>query len=538
MSNANLGPNIDSSLVPRSKNLSLFSKCFLAIIFGMGLTISFAPSEAWWFAPVCLTGFLLLQANLRSFDCFKVGCCFGLGWFGTAFWWMFPGLNNYSSAGLVFSFFLTLLLIGYMALYPACFSVTACYLGCNKKNRSKSEWLKWMVVASLWTVSEWLRGQLFGGLPWLTVGYSQASGPFAGFAPLIGVYGLSFFVFLIAIIFGDWLERLTSMRAFHFLLLRFPVTLIVIVTSGYSLQAIEWTEYTGRDLKVSLLQGNLPQHDKFTGRGLQKSLSRYADLALVGSSDLIVLPETAFPIVWTALPEIVKQEWQDISQSRNAAIVIGTVMNASDENGVRGLSNSAIAMFPIEEEYKINYRYDKEHLIPFGETIPFTMGWLNRRLNMDFSWFTPGRRNQPPLILPHAKVALGICFESLFDTVFVDKARQSEVLLNISNFAWFINTYAPAQHLQVAQLRAIETGRWFLQVANTGATGLIDQHGHIQDALPQNIAGVLEGNVKLYTGSTPFMMTKNVPLLFFCFFAIVCGFYRHFFVHKGRFRAS
>jgi apolipoprotein N-acyltransferase len=525
---------INLSQMLRSQNLSLFSKCFLATIFGVGLTISFAPSEAWWFAIGCLSGFFLLLSNLQPWDCFKVGCCFGLGWFGAGFWWMFPGLNNYSSAGVVISFFLSLLLIGYMALYPACVGATIAYLGLNKKNRNQSQWTQWVVIASLWAISEWIRGQLFGGLPWLTTGYSQTNGPFAGFAPLAGVYGLSFLTVLIAFAFGEWLELLISIRSFSFVLIRLPVILIVIATSGHLLQTIEWTEFTGRELNVALLQGNLPQHDKFSRRGLQKSLFTYSDLAIAGSADLIVLPETAFPIVWTALPAIVKQDWRDIALSNNAAIVIGTVMNTLDENsGAKGVSNSVIAILPGDEKESANYRYDKVHLIPFGETIPFKTEWLNRRLNMDFSWFVPGSENQLPLILPKAKIAMGICFESLFDTVFVDKARQSEVLLNVSNFAWFVNTYAPAQHLQVAQLRAIETGRWFLQVANTGITGLIDQHGHIQDALPQNVTGMLQGKVKLYTGNTPFMLMKNAPLLFFCFSAIVCGFYRRFYVRTS-----
>lgn len=502
------------------------------------MTLSFAPAEAWWFTPCCMAGLFLLLAGSPPCACLMTGFIFGCGWFAAGFWWLAPGLAIFSDGGPVLSFALTVALVGYLALFPACAAAAVGYLRLATGSAGQSRWPQRCAMAALWTLAEWFRGICFGGLPWLSAGYAQGAGPLAGFAPLIGVYGLTFLVALLAAYLSDWLAQLTSVAAWRSLL-RLPAAAALLGMSGHWLQALDWTDDTGRVLTVRLLQGNLPQHDKFSIGGFRRALATYGTLASTSSANLTVLPETALPVEWFSMPEAVAPAWRRIALERNTAMVIGAVVARAGRDGEpMGVTNSAVGILPLEGKEGFNYRYDKAHLVPFGETMPAGAEWLGKRLNMDFGSFVPGAAQQPVLVLPQAKVAISICFEDMFDTVVADKARSAEVILNVSNFAWFTGTYAPAQHLQVAQLRALETGRWFIQASNTGMTALIDQHGQVRDMLPEDVTGVLDGTVKLFEGNTPFMLAGNIPLLLACLLAIAWSAHRRRHISRMIPRAS
>lgn len=490
---------------------SMLLKSLLALVFGMALTMSFAPTGAWWFAPYCLAGlFLLLDTGGRA--AFGIGACFGLGWFGAGFWWILPALTNFSDAGLVFSFQLTGALMIYMSMFPACAAVLIARCRRTAQPHLTGRLCTSTLIALAFAVSEWARGNLFGGFPMLATGYAHTQGALAGFSPLIGVYGLCFLNAWIAawIATASWQHRVDQVAR---LWGETVIAIALVVGSGILLQQIDWSSKTGRTLAISLLQGNLDQADKFFNAGFARAVRTYLQMAASSRGRLTVLPETALPLEWSSMPPEVALAFQKIADARDTTIVIGTVKYDANGGSTRDrLMNSAIALFPAKAQ-GVNYRYDKHHLVPFAESLPLGTAWIGKRLGLGMNGLTPGRTDQAALRIDDARVGITICFEDLFDTAVANKARDAEVMLNLTNFAWFSGSYAPVQHLQVAQMRALETARWFVQVSNTGMTAVIDEKGIVRQQLPPDQPGILDGRVQLLAGRTPFMVFGNWPLL-------------------------
>ncbi len=491
---------------------ALLLKSGLGLVFGVALTMAFAPAEAWWFAPYCVTGLMLLSGRGRS--AFVIGGCFGLGWFGAGFWWVLPALDSFSDAGMLFSFQLTAALVLYLSLFPACAAVLLAR--CRQAAKPGLRGRLWAAtrMALVFSMAEWARGTLFGGFPMLSTGYVHTSGPLAGFAPIVGVVGLDFVNAWIAALLACacWQPRADQGLR---LWLETAVPILLVVASGALLRQVEWSADTGRTLAVSLLQGNLPQSEKFSDAGFARAVNTYGKMAASAQGQLTVLPETALPLEWSLMPPAVGLAFQNIADKTGSTIVIGSVVYSAGSAGGQGkLMNSAIALHPRRAGTNATpYRYDKQHLVPFAESLPPGSGWIGERLGMGANGLTPGRSGQPPLMVDGVRVALTICFEDLFETALARQAIEADVILNLSNFAWFAGSYAPMQHLQVAQMRALENARWFIQVSNTGVTALIDAHGRVQARLPENERGMLAGRVRLLAGKTPFMVLGNWPLL-------------------------
>lgn len=514
-----MSASLPSSLVvaKRSPELAraaaVLLKSGLGLVFGMALTMAFAPAEAWWFAPYCVAGLMLLVSG-RGRSAFVIGGCFGLGWFGTGFWWIFPALDSFSDAGMLFSFQLTVALVLYLSLFPACAAVLLAR--CRQAAKPGLRGRLWSAtsMALVFAMAEWARGTLFGGFPMLSTGYVHTSGPLAGFAPIVGVVGLSFANAWIAALLACacWQGRADqSLR----LWIETGVPVLLVVVSGALCRQIDWSTDTGRTLAVSLLQGNLAQLEKFSDAGFVHAVNIYGEMAASSQGQLTVLPETALPLEWSMMPPSVGLAFQHIADTTGSTIVIGSVVRSADGIGAQDrLMNSAIALRPRSAGTNARpYRYDKQHLVPFAESLPRGSGWIGERLGMVGSGLTPGRSGQPPLIIDGARVAVTICFEDLFEMALSRQASDADVILNLTNFAWFAGSYAPVQHLQVARMRALENARWFMQVSNTGVTALIDAHGRVQARLPENEPGMLTGRVRLLTGKTPFMVLGNWPLL-------------------------
>jgi apolipoprotein N-acyltransferase len=491
----------------------LLLKCSLGLVFGVALTMAFAPAEAWWFAPYCVAGLMLLVSG-RGRSAFAIGGCFGLGWFGAGFWWILPALDSFSDAGMLFSFQLTAALVVYLSLFPACAAVLLARCRQAARPGLRGRWWTATRMALVFAMAEWARGTLFGGFPMLSTGYVHTSGPLAGFAPIVGVAGLGFV--------NAWIAALLACacwqaRADQGLRLWFEtgISILLVVAGGALLRQVDWSTDTGRTLAVSLLQGNLAQSEKYTDAGFVRAVNLYGNMAASARGQLTLLPETALPLEWSMMPPAVALAFQDIADKTGSTIVIGSVVHDADSAGAHGrLMNSAIALRPRRAGADATpYRYDKQHLVPFAESLPAGSGWIGERLGMAANGLTPGRPKQPPLTVAGARIALTICFEDLFETAIARQAGDADVILNLTNFAWFAGSYAPVQHLQVAQMRALENARWFIQVSNTGVTALIDAHGHVQARLPENEPGVLAGRVRLLAGKTPFMVLGNWPLL-------------------------
>jgi apolipoprotein N-acyltransferase len=497
----------------------------LATVFGISLTLSFAPSHAWWFTPYCLASLLILLIGSRPSYAAALGLCFGLGWFGAGLWWVFTGLYAYSDAGLLASAALTFALLLYLSIFPALAAMLISILQRVQTASWHQNAFAALAVAAAWTLCEWLRGTLFGGLPWLATGYAHSNGPLAGFAPLIGVYGLCFLNASAAALLQQCLSALNMPMQQRVKQLAAPAAMLVcLLGCGQLLLQVGWTEDTGRKMTVRLIQGNQPQQEKFSIGGLENAVTTYVSFAAASPAHLTVLPETAFPMTWNSMPENVRQTFQTIADERATAILIGTAL-APDQSSrtKRPDTNSAIVLSPHAQAEKTSYRYDKEHLLPFGEYLPAGAQWLGPILNLHFSALGAGGSNQKILTLPQGKLALSICYEDLFDVALARKTNDAEAQLNISNFAWFAHSFAPEQHLQVAQMRALEAGRWFMQVSNTGMTAVIDNHGAIQDILPKNRTDALDAEIVLRDGVTPFMRYGNTPILLLSLCAVLIG---------------
>lgn len=500
-------------------------KCLLALVFGAAMTVSFAPSGAWWFTPLCMAGLFMLIDGCRARVAFMTGLCFGAGWFGAGCWWMGTGLVRYTEAGPALAWVLTGGLVLYLSLFPAVAAALACRL--RQHDAPDSALRASLLLAVIFTLSEWMRAVLFSGMPMLAPGYAHAAGPLAALAPIVGVLGLTFVNALLAALLAAAMPELGSAagrRRWRML----PLGLAALAAVSVGLERVEWTRPTGQTLTVSLLQGNLPQHEKFSIEGGKHAVETYLRMARASRDGLTVLPEMAFPFEWHAAPPGLLQTWRQLARDNNLALIIGTVADApAPAAGASGDSrgdatNSALALLPgAVGDY--DYRYDKVRLVPLGEQLPEGAGWLAGRVQAKFSSMRPGLAGQAPLKLPQGRVALGICYESMFDTSTAAKARAANLLVNISNFTWFDGSYGSAQHLQAGQMRARESGRWFVQAANSGMTAIVDHKGAVQDALPPEVSGILEGTVVMYEGETPFMVAGNAPLLGACLLTLTLG---------------
>lgn len=500
-------------------------KLLLALVFGTVLTITFAPSYAWWLTPFCMAGLFLLLPGQGPLRAGLLGLAFGVTWLGSGLWWLGAGLAKFSDAGQPLATLLAAALALYMALFPAAALAALAALAARRPQHLVQGALLWSVSASLWTLGEWARANLFGGFPWLLTGTAHAVGPLGAFAPVAGVMGVSWLNAFIAAMLADCLLRWRA--GWQGRLYRMAAASGAIALALVALPYQQWTTRTGPTLAVRLMQGNVPQYEKTTAAGLADAARKYTMLAQGGAAELVVFPETAFPLAWDAIPAPVLQRWKQIADTGQRTLLIGTFGAAG---GKRIGTNSAVALLPGSVAAGYDYRYDKVHLVPFGERTWTWTEWLTDRIYVNFGALIPGAPGQAPLVLPKARVAVGICFESLFDTATAAKARDAELLVNMTNFGWFDGSYAAAQHLQASQMRARETGRWLVQVSNSGVSALVRPDGALQAELPPEVMAVLDGEVGLYRGDTPFMIFGNTPLLIACIVLLLVAVY----VSSGR----
>jgi apolipoprotein N-acyltransferase len=362
-------------------------------------------------------------------------------------------------------------------------------------------------------LSEWLRGWVFTGFPWIVSGYAHTASPLAGFAPVIGVYGLGWLAALIA---GS-LVLLQSNR--HSLAL-----MAVIVISGMVLKTVNWTAPSGDPISVRLLQGNVPQEMKFAPGQISATLAMYHDMIHAAPADLIATPETALPLLAHRLPPDYLGRLSAFTQQSNSHIALGIAVS----DGPRRYANSVIGFSPKPAAAANPYRYDKHHLVPFGEFIPPGARWFVDMMHIPLGDFTRGAAVQAPFPVKDQWVMPNICYEDLFGeeiakqlgASFRSGGPQATLLLNVSNIAWFGDSIALPQHLQISQMRALETGRPMLRATNTGATAIIDSKGAVAAQLPPFTRGTLSSAVQGYSGWTPYILYRNTLAITLAFLAL------------------
>ncbi len=464
---------------------------FSALFCGLLLPFAFAPYDQSWLLYPLLTGLFLMLVEQTPAQAFKRAFWFGLGWFAHGVHWIYYSLHYHGGAPALMASVMVLLLAAYLALFPA--TVLAAGRRWFKLSASKQLVL---LFPLLWVLAEWLRGTVLTGFPWLQLGYSQIDTPLAGYVPLLGGLGLTY---LVALSCG-----LLAVLVYKRRLVQSLAVLASIWLLGYGLMPIDWTEKTGEPVRVSLIQGNIAQSDKWQRHMRQPTLDMYRELTRQHwDSDVIIWPETAVPdYQFRVRPYLAELKRE--ANGHDVDVLLGLFIR--DQNK-RRYYNSVI-----------NLRdgvYKKRHLVPLGEYYPFRslLTFFSRWIKIPMSDVDSGPERQPLVEMAGQTVGISICFEDVFDRDVRKDLPEARLLINVSNDAWFEDSPEAWQHHQIARMRALETGRYMLRATNTGVSSVIDASGQVQAIAPQFERYVLSAEVQPLMGRTPYVMWGNYLLI-------------------------
>ena len=452
-----------------------------------------------------------------------LGFSFGLGLFVAGIGWIYVALHDYGDMPMLLALPATLLFAAFIALFPALAGYAqarlpaltgAVFRSPEQERNSRTEAAYSLpaqvslcvLMPAVWVLVEWLRGTIFTGFPWLALGYAHSDSPLAGYAPLFGVYGVS----LVAAVSAGLLAMLVSPRPSGERArergVAVLVALLVLWLGGAALRSVAWTQPHGEPFSVALIQGNIAQDLKFNEDALVGTLETYRRLTLQNPARLTILPETALPLLRHQVPQNLVGQLRDHARNNGGDILIGAFerSNGSYYNGVFTLG--------IADEQ----RYRKQHLVVFGEFIPLRplLGWfINNVLDIPMGDLARGAKRQAPLDVAGQRVAANICYEDVFGEEIIRALPEATLLVNVTNDAWYGHSHAAAQHNQIAQLRALETGRMMLRATNTGVTSIIGADGRVLQQLPQHEEAVLQGTAQGYDGITPYVRWGNAAVL-------------------------
>ena len=488
----------------------------LPLAAGLGAlhALSFAPWNLPWLQVLALAALFALA--LRASTARAAAWCgfaFGMGWFGLGVSWVFISMHTYGEMPAILAAAATAAFCAYLALYPALALGAGHRLGRQMPARAL------VALPAAWAASEWLRGVVLTGFPWLASGYAHSDGPLAGYAPLAGVYAIALVAALVAGALALWsVARAAPRRA----LIAGSTAALVVAAAGQALRSVVWTQPSGAPISVRLVQGNVPQNLKFTDGGLQRAVDAHARLLSGPRVDLAVLPESVFPVTLNHLPDAVTQQLLDYTRTQRSALIFGVFI----EQPAGSYYNSAVGLSP--ENMPPLQRYSKRHLVPFGEFIPWGFRWFVDLMNMPIGDQQRGAPYQGPMDLGGQRIAVNICYEDLFGAEIISAwsvpERAPTLLLNISNLAWFDDSIALDQHLQISRMRAIETGRPMLRATNTGATAVIDARGNVVARLPYLTEAALDAEVRGHEGRTPYVRWGDAPALLMIALALAVAF--------------
>lgn len=479
---------------------------WLAFPMGVALAAAFAPFGAAPLAVLCPAFLFLLWEGAAPRAAAWRGFLFTGGTFLAGTYWLYNSIHLVGQAPLWIALLLMLGLVAIMGSYTALLGYAVA------RWRAPGGPLRWLVLLPAgWVVVEWFRGWFLSGFPWLALGYSQLDTPLRGFAPLSGVYGTSLAAALLA---GAVVTLLLGRRAAR--LAALGLALGVVVT-GALLTRVEWTAPRGTQVSVALVQGAVPQSMKWEAGQRERTLELYAGLTAPHlGSDIIVWPEAALPALERDIRPFL-DGLRAAARGRGSDVILGQ-LRRDPQTGA--YYNAMLALGDSEQWY------DKRRLVPFGEFFPVpsqVREWL-RLMNLPYSDFEAGAHDQPPLAAAGETLAPTICYEDAYASEQLRLVRNSTLLVNVTNDAWFGDSTAPHQHLDISRMRALETGRPMLRATNDGVTALIAHDGTLSATLPQFRAGVLTGTVQPRVGQTPYVRFGNGPVLAIAFAALALGF--------------
>ncbi|MFO1392886.1 MAG: apolipoprotein N-acyltransferase [Steroidobacteraceae bacterium] len=473
---------------------------------GALLALAFAPTSTWPLAFVCPAVLMLLWQGAAPRSAAWRGFLFTGGTFLAGTYWLYHSIHLIGKAPIWLALFLMLGMSAIMGSYTALLGYAAARWGSERGP------LRWLVLLPAgWVLVEWLRGWFLSGFPWLALAYTQLDTVLAAYAPVGGAYAVSLATVVLA---GALVTFLLGKRADR---MWAAATVIVVCVGGGVLSRIEWTQPRGTSVTVALVQGAVPQSMKWVPGELERTMDLYVGLTrpYLGA-DIIVWPESAIPALESNIRDFLNGVTA-LAKSRGSSLVTGLVRR----DPATGAYYNGIAAWAPGEHW-----YYKRHLVPFGEFFPVPAAvrdWM-RLMNLPYSDFSAGADAQDPLVAGGERLAPTICYEDAYGVEQLPYARRATLLVNVTNDAWFGDSSAPHQHLDISRMRSLETGRPMLRATNDGVTALIAGDGKLIGVLPQFRSGVLTGRVEPRTGLTPYMRAGNWPVLGLLWLGLVAGF--------------
>ena len=475
----------------------------IQLLAGASLVFAFAPFGLWF---LIFPGLILSSYYLKSLtpkQSLTQGFFFGLGYFGAGMSWVYISMYYFGSTGV---FLATLFTFGFVALL-AVFPAIAFYLLARYFNKA-SEGAYWLIAWPFcWLLMEWIRSWIFTGLPWLNIGHSQFEGPLSLVMPILGADGATVWVLLLV---GLIQLLLRSGRGF---VAPFAIIVVMQIILLDTLRKVEWVKPTGETVSVTILQPNVSQENKWEAAHRVRAMQYLYDTTDGIEDDLIVWPEAAIP----ALPQRVMEYIESVDALANyqqQTILSGVPVETN------GRYYNAVQLYGTSRG-----EYHKRQLVPFGEYVPFedTLRGLIAFFDMPMSSFSKGDHDQPHLQVDSHQIAMAICYEIIFPALVAQQVQGSDYLVTLSNDAWFGNSHGPKQHLEIAQIRALEFGIPIIRGTNDGISAFIDADGTLIKTLGKGIEGTLNHQMALYEGETLYRQLGPRMALVILFIPFVIG---------------
>ncbi|MDF2154902.1 apolipoprotein N-acyltransferase [Vibrio sp. CAU 1672] len=473
----------------------------VAAFVGASTTLAFAPYQLWPIAILSPAVLLILLTNQSPKRALWIGYAWGLGQFATGVSWVYVSIANFGGMPLAANLFLMGLLIAYLAVYSGLFAWLT-----NKFFPHFTLTSALLAAPALWLATDWLRGWVMTGFPWLWLGYSQIDAPLASFAPIGGVELLTLFILICAgALAYAWTHK-------QWMMLVIPA---IILSAGFGIRQYDWVTPRQQDTtSVALIQGNVDQNLKWLPSQRWPTIMKYTDLTRENwDADIIVWPEAAIPAFEIEVPSFLSN-LDSAAKMNHSAIITGVVNQTEDRQYYNSILSLGATSYG-DYSFDLSARYHKHHLLPFGEFVPFEtfLRPLAPFFNLPMSSFSRGDYIQPNIEANGMQMAPALCYEIIFN----EQVRQNvnsatDFILTLSNDAWFGRSIGPLQHMEIARMRALELGKPLIRSTNNGLTAVTDHKGQVIEAIPQFETAILRSELTPTDGQTPYHRWGSWPL--------------------------